>query len=406
MIVRNVALLGHKDHGKSTLIGSLLMATGSATQVRINEAKMYSERLHKPFEPAFILDSFAEEREQEMTYDTTRAEIKYRDIALALIDVPGHEELIKSMISGASYGDIAILLVSAKEGEGIKDQTKRHLFLAKMLGINGIVVAINKMDTVGYAREKFDEIREELSPFLKIIGYDSKMIEFVPISAYTAENLVKKSSKIKWYDGESLIDTVYAMFGKASKMEQKELRVLIQGSLDTGEGKLLSGKIAEGRLASGEKVKSTSDGNIYAVKELFVRGVKAKTAGKGDNVAIKLDKPAKMLGRGSVLYNPNETFTTKSRIKALVFATKKLGDKVTIRFIGNELGAKLKIVEIIDPVTGQASKDNKLQPLGAAGVELETDAPIAAEPTGKSTELGRFTIYSGKEFSGIGIINR
>ncbi|EQD45119.1 translation elongation factor EF-1, subunit alpha, partial [mine drainage metagenome] len=143
MIVRRVTLLGHKDHGKSTLIGNLLISTKSVSEARVEDAKRTSIRLGRKFEPGFLLDSFEEEREGAMTIDTTRAQIKYRGSAFEFIDVPGHEELIKNMISGASYADSALLIVSAKKGEGITGQTRRHIFLAKMLGIERVVVAVN-----------------------------------------------------------------------------------------------------------------------------------------------------------------------------------------------------------------------------------------------------------------------
>src|SRR5271169_5201570 len=134
-----ITMLGEKDHGKSTLIGNLLISTGHTTEARINEVKKTSKS--KRFEPAHILDSFVEEREQEMTIDTTRAELVYRNAIYELIDVPGHLELIKNMMSGASNSDIAILMVSAKREEGFRPQTKRHIFISTMFGTKALVVA-------------------------------------------------------------------------------------------------------------------------------------------------------------------------------------------------------------------------------------------------------------------------
>ena len=182
MHIQQITMLGHKDHGKSTLIGSLLMSTGSATEERIADAKNTSKKLGKQFEPAFILDAFSEEREGGLTIDTARAQIKYMGKAFELIDVPGHEELIKNMLSGASYANTAVLVVSAAKDEGIKPQTKRHLFLAKMLGIRHFIVAVNKMDTVGYSQNDYEMIKNDIAAYLDDIGVHSQSVNFVPIS--------------------------------------------------------------------------------------------------------------------------------------------------------------------------------------------------------------------------------
>src|SRR5271154_1586737 len=192
MDVTEVTLLGHKDHGKSTLIGNMLITTKSVSEQRINDAKKTSKKLGRNFEPGFILDSFEEEREGGLTIDTTRAQVLYKGNAFEFIDVPGHEELIKNMISGASNADFAVLMVSAKPDEGIRDQTFRHLYLAGMLGIKKILVAVNKMDKVGYEENRFDEIRSRILTFLIKTGFEKKNLYFVPISAYNAENLVSK----------------------------------------------------------------------------------------------------------------------------------------------------------------------------------------------------------------------
>ncbi len=170
-----ITMLGEKDHGKSTLIGSLLIASGSATEQRINEAKKYAKRGR--FEPGYILDSFAEERAQEMTIDTTRAEMVYKGAMYEFIDVPGHLELIKNMMSGASNGEMAVLMVSMKQGEGLKPQTKRHVFISNMFGIKSLVVAVNKMDMIGYSRDAFEKMKAGISTYLGAIGFSG------PVSA-------------------------------------------------------------------------------------------------------------------------------------------------------------------------------------------------------------------------------
>ncbi len=403
MMVKNISLLGHKDHGKSTLIGSMLMETGSATKVRIREAEEYSKRLGKPFEPAFILDSFAEEREQEMTYDTTRAEVNYKDLAFSFIDVPGHEELIKNMISGASYGDIALLLVSAKKSEGIRDQTKRHLFISRMLGIENLVVAVNKMDLIGYDEKRFNEIKSGLANFIEKIGFKSENIHFVPISAYRGENLVRKSSKMRWYGGRTVLDLLYD-FEERGTDSGGPLRILVQGLL-VGKENHVVGKLVRGRVAVGEEVCISPTGLAVKVKEITVNGKKAKSAKIGENVALRFDKKISGDLRGSIICSGDYCPVPKDHIKAIIFVVKNFGKSPSIKFNGVDISCNsIKITKYIDTTTGEENTAGKITPLDAVVAEIELAKRIPAEAFDETMELGRFVLYSHGKFAGIGII--
>ena len=404
MIVKNIALLGHKDHGKSTLIGSMLMQTGAATQVRINEARTYSRKLHKPFEPAFILDSLEEEREQEMTYDTTRAEIEYKNIAFAFIDVPGHEELIKNMISGASYGEIAILLVSAKMDEGIKKQTKRHLFISRMLGISRLIVAVNKMDSVGYDKGRFEEIENGLSGFINKIGFGIKDTCFVPISAYNGENLVKKSGKMRWYKGGTLIDAIYRYAHKDNPSRTGHLRAIIQGVIDANNN-IIGGKIISGRLKAGEAICIMPNLENARAKEIIANGKKVSAANAGDNIAIKLDKKINFELRGTVICESRNRPILTDTVKARIFVTNKIAKNMQIKFNGIDIKCrKIKVLDKIDTTTGIKSKANEFEILNAVDAEVKLERKLPIEEFETTMELGRFVLYSNGEFAGIGIV--
>ena len=403
MQVKSITLLGHKDHGKSTLIGSLLMQTGAATKVRIKEAEEYSKRLGKDFEPAFILDSFAEERTREMTIDTTRAEIKYKDLAFALIDVPGHEELIKNMISGASYGEVALLLVSAKKDEGIKDQTKRHLFLSRMFGIEDLVIAVNKMDLREFDENVFLDVKKWLSGFIERIGFDLKRVSFVPISAYSGENLVKKSAKMKWYKGDTLIETLYVSSKRRQTQKHGALRLIVQGLIDPDEG-IIGGKIVNGTLSAGERIAILPQDQHAVAKVIVVKGKRVKRAAAGENVALKLDKKVNFEVRGSVISNAEEKPKLTSKLKAKIFIVNKPGKELRIKFNGIDLQCNgLKILNSINAVTGEKGPA-KAEPLNAIEAEIELMQKIPVEEFETTKELGRFVLYNGNEFTGIGTI--
>jgi elongation factor 1-alpha len=405
MMVRNITLLGHKDHGKSTLIGSMLMLTNSVTQARIREARIYSKKLHKGFEPAFILDSFHEERTGGLTIDITRAEIPYRDTAFSFIDVPGHEELIKNMISGASYASTALLLVSAKKGEGVRDQTKRHLFIARMLGIQNLVVAINKMDTVHYDEKRFSEMKSGILPFIKKIGFDETAVKFVPISAYKREGIIGKSKNMKWYSGEPLIAALYAMSKEKSNDSSGPVRVVLQG-FNEGSRDMLVGKLVRGTLKEGEEDICIVPQNInIKAKEIIVNGKKVKKAKAGESVAIKLGKRIDGEVRGSIVCGLLYCPIPRSTISSIVFLTSKPGKNLSIRFNGVEVPVKsMEIKKRIDPTTGESDPSKSAKPLEAVEANLNLSIKIAAEKFTETKEIGRFVLYSDGKFSGIGII--
>ncbi|MGC8622564.1 MAG: GTP-binding protein [Candidatus Micrarchaeia archaeon] len=405
MEVYNVTLLGHKDHGKSTLIGSLLLLTKSVTQTRINEAKEYSRRLHKSFEPAFILDSFHEEREGGLTIDTTRAEVLYKGMAFSFIDVPGHEELIDNMISGASYANTAILLVSAKKSEGIKDQTKRHLFISRMLGIENLIVAVNKMDLAGFSQKKFENIKGGLSGFIRQIGFKEKNVLFIPISAHSGENIIEQSGKMSWYKGKPLLDALKEMVtGQSKANEGKALRIALQGFLG-GRKDILLGRVIKGRIKAGEKnLRIVPLDKEIQVKAMVVGGKRVKVAKKGDSVALEINKEIEQETRGAIICSDIDCVESKDTIKARLFLTKPLRRETTIRFNGVEMKFKIKPLEYIDPVTGKMYKKGIMKPLGALDAELKLFGKIPAEKFEDTQELGRFALYANKNFAGIGII--
>lgn len=401
MDINRVTLLGHKDHGKSTLIGNLLITTKSVSEQRINDAKKTSKKLGRKFEPGFILDSFEEERTGGLTIDSTRAQILYKGTAFEFIDVPGHEELIKNMISGASNADFALLMVSAKEDEGIRDQTLRHLFLAGMLGIRKIIVAVNKMDQVEYKQEKFEQIKWAISKFLANIGFESKNIHFVPVSAYNSENLVSKPKNMKWYRGDPLLDIMVKESKTQAKTRNNELSISVQGTLK--EDNLVIGKVLSGTIKKNQKIVVLPQNESFNVSKIFIKGKNASSASFGQNVAISLDNPIPDDIRGSIICSAYNPIKAISRLNALIFAVKKQNEIATMNFNGGSFNCKLHIDEVIDTTTGNKTSE-KLKPLNAAKATIELGRKIIAEPFRKSEELGRFVLYDKGEFSGIGVI--
>ena len=285
----NVVIIGHVDHGKSTLIGRLLYDSESITEGRVEEIQKLAEEYKKRFEFAYFLDSFDDELKEERTIDTTGVMFKGKNY-YAVTDVPGHKEFIKNMLTGASHADVAVLVVSAEEG--VQEQTGRHAFLIHMLGIKKLLVVINKMDAVGYRKEKFEAIKEDVSRLLTSFGYSG--IKFIPASAMEGDNIYKSSREMKWYKGPTLIETLDDV--EISK-ELKELRFVVQDTYELDSERVVVGRVESGTLRRGDEVIFQPSGIRGEIRKIKVFQGELEKAEQGDSIGIVLDKEVK---RGDV----------------------------------------------------------------------------------------------------------
>lgn len=190
----NIVMVGHVDHGKSTLVGRLLYDSDSITEGRVEEIQQLAQEYKRRFEFAYFLDSFDDELKEERTIDTTTGIMFKGKNMYSITDVPGHKEFIKNMLTGASHADIAVLLVAAEEG--IQEQTGRHAFLVHMLGIQNLIVIVNKMDAVEYKKDVYESVKKEVTRLLSSFGYND--VSFIPGSAMQGDNIYKKSENMPW----------------------------------------------------------------------------------------------------------------------------------------------------------------------------------------------------------------
>ncbi|MEM2367884.1 MAG: GTP-binding protein, partial [Candidatus Bathyarchaeia archaeon] len=231
----NLVIMGHVDHGKSTTTGHMLYLAGVVDERTVKQYEEEARKLGKEtFKFAWILDNLKEERERGLTIDLRFLKFETKKYYFTIIDAPGHRDFVKNMITGASQADGAILFVSAKRGEfeagiGPGGQTREHAFLAFTLGVNQLVVAINKMDdpTVNWSQERYNEVKNEVARMLKMVGYKVEKIPFVPTSGWTGDNLVKPSDKMPWYKGPTLLEAL-DVFEVPPKPLDKPLRIPIQ----------------------------------------------------------------------------------------------------------------------------------------------------------------------------------
>jgi elongation factor 1-alpha len=308
----NVTLLGHKDHGKSTLIGRLSFDTGSVMDDRVAEVKATCEARGHVFEYAFLLDAFTEERENGMTIDVIHAQIKGKRHHYDCIDVPGHQELIKNMLTGASHAEAGILIVSAHEG--IEDQTGQHLRLAQWLGLGRLVVAVNKMDRAKHSAKRFDEIRTGM---LAMVGGDAERLTFIPVAALGGENVVHHSPRMPWYTGPTLFEALEEI-EIADGQLGLPLRMPVQALYPGKNGEqLVVGRIESGLLRVDQAV-TIAPGNVKAkVQVIRAANKELKEASAGDNVGLVLDPPPPAaIKRGHVICAADNPIEPRTELTA------------------------------------------------------------------------------------------
>ena len=249
----NVIFVGHVDHGKSTTVGRLLYDSGIISDQELRKLKETAQEKGKVgFEFAFVMDNLKEEQERGITIDLSHKKFTTDKYEYTIIDAPGHKDFVKNMITGAAQADVGFLVVAASDG--IMAQTREHIFLCKTLGVNQIAVLINKMDAVKWDQAKYDGVKKEITTLLQTVGYKIAEVEFIPISAYQGDNVVKKSGNMEWYKGPTIREQL-DKFKEPEKPTQLPLRLPIQDVYNiTGIGVVPVGRVETGVMKVGDKI--------------------------------------------------------------------------------------------------------------------------------------------------------
>ena len=258
-----IVIVGHVDHGKSTLIGRLLAETGSLPDGKLDELKAVSARRGMPFELSFLLDALQTERDQGITIDTSQVRFRTPSRDFVLIDAPGHAEFLRNMITGASQADAALLIVDA--AEGVREQTRRHGYLLHLLGVRQVVVVINKMDRVSYDDGRFRELDAEISAHLESFGV--KPAAVIPISARHGDGVVARTAAIAWYTGPTVIEAL-DRFAPAEPASALPLRLPVQAVYKFDDRRIIAGRIESGSLAVGDEIVVAPSGKRARVRSI------------------------------------------------------------------------------------------------------------------------------------------
>jgi sulfate adenylyltransferase large subunit len=388
----NLIIVGHVDHGKSTLIGRLLYDTESLPPDRLKEIEKISETLGREREFAFVMDSLEEERKRGITIDTTQTFFKTPQRRYVIIDAPGHKEFLKNMITGTSQAEAALLIVDAREG--IREQTKRHGYILGMLGLQQLVVVVNKMDLVDYSQERFKEIKKEITGFLKGLAIIPSYT--IPLSATKGDNVAKKSAHLPWYAGPTILEALDTF--SELKIEEKPLRFPIQDIYEIEGRRIIVGRVEAGKVKSGDTLyllPFKKEVKINSIEQFLTEDV--QEAGVGESIGISLgDDPD--VQRGQVLSSDLSSIITNG-IRANIFWMEKdmyrTGGPLLFRCVTQEIPCKIeKIYKTFDPasleVVQEAATQIREAEVAEVMISLEREAVI--DQFQQIPEMGRFVL--------------
>ncbi len=402
----NLVVVGHKDHGKSTLIGRLLYDSKAILEQKLQGIRNELKESGKEFEFAFLLDSLEEERKGGLSIDIIQTPFKSKKYFYTIIDCPGHREFIKKMLTGASQADAAVLVVSAKEG--IQDQTRQHTFLIKTLGIRQLVVAVNKMDEMSYEQNKYDETCKELRRILGSLGYEKTTM--IPISAFAGDNIFTKSKKMKWYNGLTLIETLDKTISPSTLPVNKPLRGFVQDTYQHKDQEIIVCKVETGILETGKVISFNPSGKEGLLKAIEAFGIRITKAEPGDSVGL-LVTSINEIKRGEVVsYTENRPRKVKSFVAKIILFSNievKNNDVLTIRCGTAEKKCKVqRILNEIDPINLTVCTEfpESLKEGSVGEVKLFALEPLCVEKYSESPPLGRFVIEGKKGTAGAGLV--
>ncbi|MFA5146328.1 MAG: GTP-binding protein [Candidatus Omnitrophota bacterium] len=393
-------ITGHVDHGKSTLIGRILYDTKSLPKDRIRD--VLGASLEKDVF-AHFLDCFREEREKDMTVDTTQVSFRTKRRTYTIIDAPGHREFIKSMITGASYARIGVLVVDVNEG--LKEQTRRHASILSFLGIRKVIVAINKMDTVNYEKDRFSLLQKETERLLSRVGLKAHL--FIPISALKGENILKRSKRCRWYKGPSLIEAVDSM-DISPRVDPQNFVMCVQDNYRIDGKDIVVGRVDSGVIRKGRDVRilpGKGNGKVISIERFLER---RDDAGTGESIGLDLAArhPPK---RGDILCDAAGRPGLRRRFEADILLFDRditVGERLALRCSTQEMRASIgKIFNRFDSSTlEELGKSPRLRCLDMARVIIKTERPVLVRRFCEDENLGRFVLEKDSVIAACGIV--
>ena len=396
----NLAVIGHIDHGKSTTVGRLLFETGAVpAHIIENYRKEAAEKGKASFEFAWVMDNLKEERERGITIDIAHKRFDTEKFYFTVVDCPGHRDFIKNMITGASQADAALLVVAATDGP--MEQTKEHVFLSKTLGINQLIIGINKIDAVNYDQKKYEEVKQKVSDLIKMVGFNPANIPFIPMSSFNGDNIAKKSEKTPWYAGPTLLEAL-------NQLSAPELPTTLPFRLPvqdvysiSGIGTVPVGRVETGVMKKGMKVAFMPANKDGEVKSIEMHHEEQPEALPGDNVGFNV----RGIGKGDIrrgdVCGPVERPPSVAEEFTAQIVVLQHPSAITVGYTPvfhcHTAQIACTFVELqkkLDPRTGAVKEENPtfLKAGDAAIVKFRPVQPMVIENFKEIPQLGRFAI--------------
>lgn len=401
-----LVVVGHVDHGKSTLIGRLFYDTGSLPDGKYEQLVAIAARRGVPFEFANMMDGLQAERDQNITIDTAQIWFRTAKREYVIIDAPGHKEFVKNMVTGASRADAALIIIDASEG--VQEQTRRHGYLLRLIGVRQVVVVVNKMDLVDYSKIVFDNVSVEYRKFLGSIGVEPQQI--LPVSARQGDNIAAKGDNLNWFNGSTVVEALDAIPQIVTDTTNQPLRFPIQDVYRFDHRRILAGRIEAGTLRAGDQLLFLPSGRSSVVRSIESwNSPQVETLGAGDPAGVTLADQL-FVERGSIAVHANDAPSLATEFTARIFWLGRTplaaGKRYKLKLVTQEVECEIKTLEeVVDASTVQTIKGaDSVRTNDAAKVVIHTHRPVAVDLFERVPTLGRLVLVDGFDVAGGGIV--
>jgi bifunctional enzyme CysN/CysC len=401
-----IVIVGHVDHGKSTLVGRLFHDTGSLPEGKLETIQAVCERRGMPFEWAFLMDALQAERDQGVTIDTAQIQFRTEARDYVIIDAPGHKEFLKNMVTGAASSEAALLLIDAEEG--VREQSYRHGYLLHLLGVRQVAVLVNKMDLVGYSADRFGAVAEQYRGYLASLGVEPT--GFIPISAREGDNIVARSKVMPWYQGPTVVKALDQFISEPGQA-LRPLRLPIQDVYKFDQRRILAGRIESGKLAVGDVLLFSPSNKTAKVRSIETWSVPEQPgeAEAGQSVGITLDEQI-FVERGEVASHVHEPPVESNVFRGRLFWLGKkplaVGNRYTLKLNTSETEVAVQSIErVIDTGDLSSGPADVVERNAVAEVVLRTRGLLALDEHRNNPATGRFVLVEDFVPVGGGIIS-